>query len=262
MIKYLTLTIICALCMIEAQATEKLLLYHSNKQVQWLHDGKKEAAIRGIFLLHGHSLIISQGAEAMVVQDDGKSILLNKPGTFTYEQVKLQIQKTKAESTSKNFFAYVFEKLLNDAGNEKQRVAAVVYRGKSAMFSPADSSFVFNKPMLKWKTDNSSIPYKIEMQINGVLFDTVLRRQTTFSIPEHIISSNSSTANLIQWRCFPADSKQHPKWFFVLMPNQEDRPVILQQLSILKKTYSSQKELLRLMEKDLLERWLENYKLH
>lgn len=239
------------------QATDKLLLYHVNKQVQWLHDGKKETARRGVFLLPKQEIIIPAQAEVMIVQEDGKSLLLDKPGTYSYLQIKKRILELKAESVSKNFFAYVFEKFLSGEGvNEKQKVAAVVYRSRTAMFSPEDSSFVFINRVLSWKPERSTMPYKIEININQKVFDTIVRNQTTFTIPETLLSNQPQ---LIQWRCYPADSKQKPKSFVLLMPKKEDAAIIKKQLAVLKKNYNSNPALLKLMNTDLLLQWIVTY---
>lgn len=245
---------------VHLQAADKFLLYHVNKQVHWLHDGKKEVAKRGVFLLPKQSIIINTKADVMIVQDDGKSLLLDKPGTFSFEQIKLLLRKTKAESVSKNFFAYVFEKFMTgDDGNEKQRVAAVVYRGRKIMQSPFDSSFVFTVPQLQWKPEYASTPHRIEIFINGVSFDTIVRNKTSITIPEHLINHHKHSVKIIQWRCYPADSKQLPPFFVFIVPAKKDVDTIQTHLAHLKKTYGTKKQMLRLMEKDLFAKWAEIY---
>lgn len=242
------------------KAADKFLLYHVNKQVQWIHDGKKETAKRGVFLLPKQSIIISNNADVMLIQDDGKSLLLDKQGSFTFDQIKQLLKTIKPESVSKNFFAYVFEKFLSGSdGNEKQKVAAVVYRGKQLMQTPDDSSFVFTIPKLFWKADYPSAPHRIEIIVNGVSFDTILRRNFSITIPQHLTGQEKKAGSVVQWRCYPADSKQPPPMFLLILPAQKDSVTIQKQLMHLRKTYQNRKSMLQLMEKDLFERWLDFY---
>ena len=258
MIKSIIIGIVCSIQSLFVMAGDELLLYHVSKQVHWVHDGKKDVAKRGVFLLPKHSLVITAQSNVMIVQQDGKSMMIDKPGTYTYSQIKKLMQNLKAESISKNFFAYVFDKFLSGDGDEKQKVAAVVYRGKKVMLSPADSSFVFATPLLTWKPEQSSIPYKIEITINQTVFDTIIRKQTSITIPQRFLNHQPK---LIHWSCYPADSKQKPQTFVLLIPKKEDAATIQQQLAVLKKNFSYNSQLLQLMKNDLLMQWITTYQL-
>lgn len=233
------------------KTNSQLLVYHVSKQVHWTHDGKKELAKRGVFLQPGHQITITPQANVMFVQKDGKSMLLDKSGNYTFNQVQLLMQKTKAESISKNFFAYVFEKFLSGEGEEKQRVAAVVYRGKAVMLSPDDSSFVFRIPLLEWKPVYTTTPHRIEIMANGVSWDTIVRNHTSLGIPSLLLPRTTETATMIQWRSYPADSKQPPPMFVFIIPAEKDRTTIQIQLAYLKNKYGTRKQMLRQMETDL-----------
>jgi hypothetical protein len=74
---------------------DRYLLYHVNKEVLWLHDGKKEPARRGIFLQEKHTLLLSAKADVMLIQNDGKSILLKEAGNFSFQQIKNRFSKLK-----------------------------------------------------------------------------------------------------------------------------------------------------------------------
>jgi hypothetical protein len=258
MIKRILIFCFCSLLYGTSEATEQILMYHVSKQVHWLHDGKKETARRGVFLLLQHRLLITPQSSIMLVNKDGKSMLLDKPGTYTFTQLRGLIERVKAESVSKKFFSYVFEKFLSGEGDEKQKVAAVVYRGKKVMISPVDSSFYFKSPVLSWKPDNTSIPYKIEINTNHELFDTVLRKQTSLVLPERFLRNKPL---LIQWSCHPADSKQKPRPFIFLIPRKEDVATIQQQLNSLKKNYNNNPALLKIMKADLFRHWVASYEL-
>lgn len=258
MIKPFLICIILLLQTVSMYASDKLLLYHVSKQVHWIHDGKKEDAKRGIFLLPQHSLIITSHSNVMLVQQDGKSMLLDKPGNYSYSHIKTLLQKLKAASVSKNFFAYVFEQFLSGEGDEKQKVAAVVYRGKKEMLLPHDSSFAFTVPVLFWKPQYPAIPYKIEIVINQKSFDTVIHKQTLLTIDQYLLSNQPQ---LIKWFCYPKDSKQKPPPFIFLIPKQKDASIIKQQLTALKRSYGANPSLLRQMNKDLLRQWITTYQL-
>lgn len=66
------------------KANSQLLVYHVSKQVHWTHDGKKDLAKRGVFLQPGHQITITPQANVMFVQKDGKSMLLDKSGNYTF----------------------------------------------------------------------------------------------------------------------------------------------------------------------------------
>jgi len=260
MIQILLLTVLSSLA-----ATDQYLLYHVNKEVHWLHDGMKEKAKRGMFVKANQSLLINEQSDVMIIQQDGKSLLLNKTGTYTYAQLKSLFSNVKKSTTSASFFSYVFEKFLSGNGKEeKQNVGAFVFRGKQPMQLPQDSVFVFtNKIKLTWKPEQANIPYKIQMIINGNEFDTVIHKQNSLLIPEHWLPDNTQTAVRISWTCSPTGSKQEaPHPFLLLLPKKEDYEIIQQQLKQLQQSYAGKKQLLRIMEKDLLERWLELYQLN
>ncbi len=243
-------------------AEQKYLLYNVNNDVHWLHDGKKEKAKRGTFLLVSQSIILPQKSEVMFVQHDGKSLLLSKPGTYTFTRIQQLFNSSAKRSVSTAFFSYVFEKFLsNDDAEEKQKVSASVFRGKKAMQLPADSTFILSFPItLQWKPEQKNIPYKLTVYYRKLKIDTVVLSKNSFQLPHSIISD--STAALLSWNTMPSDSKQKPTFFLAIIPAIIDIDIIQQQLTQLRQAYSKQPAMLRLMEKDLFERWMELYQLH
>ncbi len=243
-------------------ADVKYLFYHVNKNVYWQHDGLKEKAKRGNFLSANQSIMIAELADIMLVQSDGKSMLLEKPGTYTYLQIKKLFTTAKANGASSGFFSYVFEKFLaGGSSGDKQRVSAAVIRGKYAMHLPADSSFLFtNSFVLQWKPEQKNIPYRLVIRVNQIILDTVIRNKTTLPVPEKMLQGDE--AKLLKWNAFPSDRKQkQPEPFIYIIPAEKDIATIQQQLNHLKKSYSKDLKLFRLMKKDLFERWLELYQL-
>lgn len=238
----------------------KYLLYHVNKDVQWVHDGVNEKAKRGIFLLNAHTLILRQTADVMLLQQDGQSLLLSKPGTYSFARIKQLFNSAQKTTVSKAFFSYVFEKFTSAETEEKQQVTASVFRGKKAMQLPGDSSFLLSFPVtLQWKPEQKNIPYKLRIQYRQLLFDTVLISTSSFAIPDSI--APDSTGALLCWTAVPADSKMKASFFLAIIPASADLDIIGQQLKQLRLTYSKQPDMLRLMEKDLFERWMELYQL-
>ncbi|MEJ8818077.1 hypothetical protein [Lacibacter sp. H407] len=245
-----------------AQAAEqKYLLYNVNNDVHWVHDGKKEKAKRGMFLLASQSIILPQKAEVMLIQHDGQSLLLSKSGTYSFTRIQQLFSSSEKRSVSTAFFSYVFEKFLsNDDAEEKQKVSASVFRGKKAMQLPADSTFILSFPIsLQWKPEQKNIPYKLTVHYKQIKIDTVLLSKNTFTLPESITAD--STAALLSWTAIPSDSKQKPTFFLAIIPAVIDMDIIQQQLKQLRLAYSKQPDMLRLMEKDLFERWMELYQL-
>lgn len=262
MIKLLTISAFFILLQGRA-ADAKYLFYHVNKDVQWQHDGVKEKAQRGKFLSANQSIIITELADVMLVQSDGKSMLLEKPGSYSYLQIKKLFNAAKTNSTSSGFFSYVFDKFLNGgSSDDKQRVSAAVIRGKYAMYLPGDSSFLFTTSiLLQWKPEQKNIPYRIIIRINEKRLDTVIRQKTSFTVPATILDGNK--AMLLQWTAVPSDSKQkQPNPFLSIIPAEKDKRILQQQLKHLMKDSSKDPQLMRLMKNDLFERWLELYRMH
>lgn len=262
MIKLLTIPVLFFLLQGRA-ADVRYLFYHVNKDVQWQHDGLKEKAKRGQFLSANQSIILAELADVMLVQSDGKSMLLEKPGTYSYLQIKKLFSSLKPSSTSSGFFSYVFEKFLNGgSADEKQRVSAAVIRGKQAMLLPADSSFLFTTTVvLQWKPEQKNIPYRVIVHVNGKKLDTVIRQKTSFAVPASVLEATK--AMLIRWTALPSDSRQkQPASFLSLIPAEKDRPMLQQQLKHLTKAYAKAPQLMRLMKNDLFEHWLELYQLN
>lgn len=247
---------------VQAGATQKYLLYHVNKNVHRVEQGKKEMAKRGMFLLASHSIIVQPQADVMLVQNDGKSLLLNKPGTYTFNRISQLFNSGNTSSLSSSFFSYVFDKFLQtENADEKQKVTAVVFRGKKAMQLPIDSSFIFSLPVtLQWKQEQKNIPYKLHIRLNKDSIDTIVRNQTTFLLTEQLFKTDSSAALLV-WNAIPSDSKSEPTPFLAIIPAATDKEIIEQQLKQLRTAYSKDPVMLRLLERDLFERWMEVYQL-
>lgn len=243
-------------------AEVKYLFYNVSKEVYRVNGSKKEKAVRGMFLTAEQSISISTLAEVMLVQSDGKSMLLDKPGTYTFSQVKKIFSTAKPGGMSK-FFSYVFEKFLSGGDDDdKQKVSAAVFRGKKAMLFPSDSSFIFSSAiLLQWKPEQKNIPYMLNVWCNGKLFDTVFRNKTEFLY--HAESFNNNQPVLIKWFAVPKDSKQKEHIPFIyLIPLKKDAPLIKQQIKQLAVTYKNNKQLLQIMMRDLLEQWMLEYKLN
>ena len=262
MIKSFFIFLILVSAALASVAADQYLIYHVNKPVQWWHDGKKETAKRGVYLQPKHSIVLAAQNEVMLIQSDGKSLLLDVPGTYTFLQIKKLFAALKTKTSSSGFFAYVFDKLLKGDGDEQQqKVSAAVFRGPKEMQLPLDSSFVFVNPVLVWKVKNINIPYKIQLKINGVLFDTVVRKQNSFQIPLRLLSNKNRLPIKIEWMCYAADSKQKPPFYLLLLPKKKDAFIIQKEIRELKNSFQSKQKLYRVFEKDLLERWLEVYQL-
>ena len=264
MIKLVTILFFYSLLILKGNAADiKYLLYHVNKEVHLQQKGIKEKAKRGMFLTDKQSIIISDLADVMLIRSDGKSMLISNPGIYTFQQIKKLFSITKSSGVSAGFFSYVFEKFLKDDGNDrKQKVAAVVYRGKNAMLAPQDSAFLFSKTIrLQWKPEQKNIPYRISIRVNEISFDTVLRSVSTLIVPVNLLKGDN--AMVLEWSTLPADSRQkQPAPFIYIIPLKRDIGIIKQQLTHLTTTYSKNKRLLQLMENDLFERWLELYQLN
>ncbi len=263
MTKSFFILLILLISKLACTAADQYLIYHVNKPVEWLHDGKKETAKRGVYIKPQHSIVLTDQNEVMLIQNDGKSLLLDKPGTYSFLQIKKLFVASKTNSGSSGFFAYVFDKFLHGDGDEqKQKVSAAVFRGPKEMQLPLDSSFVFSAPVLKWKPKNINIPYKIELKINDVLFDTIVRKQSSFTIPAWLLKPTDKSFFRIEWMCYTADSKQKSPSFLLFIPKKEDEQIIQKQIQELKTSFKSNYSLYRLFEKDLLEKWLEAYQLN
>ncbi|HMO33699.1 MAG TPA: hypothetical protein PKE63_09450 [Lacibacter sp.] len=243
---------------------EQYLLYHVNRKVIWVHDGKKETARRGIFVRPQHSLQIAANAEAMLIGNDGRSMLLKSAGLYSFSQIKNRFKEQKNTGVVSSFFAYVFEKFLKEEeGDHKQKITAAVFRAPQFMQQPADSSFAADAPVtLTWRKQGNT-PMKLEFILNDRLYDTVLQRASGFPVPLAWMETENVQARLVRWKVYPADSRQHElmAYYSFILPLPEDAALIRQQLQQLRTAYGKDPALLRMMERDLFERWLELYQL-
>lgn len=246
----------------QASADQKYLLYHVNKNVQRVENGKKEIARRGMFLMPPHAIIVQPQADVMLVQNDGRSLLLNKPGTYTFSRISQLFKSGTTSSLSSGFFSYVFDKFLqNEKADEQQKVTAVIYRGNKAMQLPVDSSFIFSFPVtLQWKPEQKNIPYKLHIRLNRDSVDTIIRNQNTFILTDQLFKIDSA-AVLLAWHAVPSDSKSIPISFLAIVPAAADKEIIEQQLKQIRTAYIKDPVMLRLLERDLFERWMEVYQL-
>lgn len=265
MIRLFSMLLIFLFMLHAVKAAEvKYLIYHVSHQVKLKTNSKEENAKRGLFISNSNqSLILTTLSEVMLVQNDGKSMLLNKPGTYTYVQIKALFNKMKPNNVTSAFFAYVFEKFIGgNTDDEKQKVSASVYRGKRAMINPGDSSFILSFPVtLKWIPEQKNIPYKITYAINNKAYDTIIRGKNFLKITKEFFKYEK--AGLLKWSAVPSDSKQlSPSVFIYIIPLRSDVEIIQKQLKQIKAIYSKKTGVLRLMEKDLFERWLEIYQLN
>ncbi|MFN4286283.1 MAG: hypothetical protein ACK4E8_10010 [Lacibacter sp.] len=237
-----------------ANVADQYLVYHVSNSVTWLHDGVKEPAKRGIFVKAGHVLVVANHAEAMLVGADGRCMLINTPGRFTFAQLKQRYLAQHNQNAVSAFFAYLFEKFLSgeEAATSQQKVAATVFRGQSILVHPADSSIVTRLPvLLRWK-GNAALSYKLSIRAGNSQKDTILFKSNTFTATAAWLEAADKPL-LVHWKVVPADSKQPEAygWSVFLIPAATDCSFVEQELMELRKLYAHKPELLHLLEKDL-----------
>nr|WP_294903405.1 hypothetical protein [uncultured Lacibacter sp.] len=128
--------------------------------------------------------------------------------------------------------------------------------------APADSSFIFSFPIsLEWHPKENATAYKLHIRINKDSLDTIVRNKHSFVLPDNLLKRDSSAA-LLAWNVNPVDSKSEPVSFISIIPATTDKEIVEQQLKQLRNAYSKDPAMLRLLEKDLFERWKELYQLH
>ncbi|NCU06240.1 MAG: hypothetical protein GXC73_19970 [Chitinophagaceae bacterium] len=126
----------------------------------------------------------------------------------------------------------------------------------------ADSIFIFSFPVsLEWHPKENATAYKLHIRINKDSLDTIVRNKHSFVLPENLLKKDSSAA-LLAWNVNPVDSKSEPVSFIAIIPAATDKEIVEQQLKQLRSAYSKDPVMLRLLEKDLFERWKELYQLH
>lgn len=128
--------------------------------------------------------------------------------------------------------------------------------------APADSSFIFSFPVsLEWHPKENATAYKLHIRINKDSLDTIVRNKHSFLLPENLLKKDSSAA-LLAWNVNPVDGKSEPVSYMAIIPAVTDKEIVEQQLKQLRSSYSKDPAMLRLLEKDLFERWKEVYQLH
>lgn len=222
-------TLLFILLFLQQSFDQEYLLSHVNKNLLPVQTGKMQVAGRGMFLMAPDSINVQPNADVMLVCND---------------------------------FSYVFEKFVqSESPDEKQKVTTLVYRGRKEMQLPEDSSFIFSFPVtLQWKPGEKNIPFKLHIRLNRDSIDTIIHNQNTFTLTEQLFKTDSSAA-LLAWHATPSDSKSATVSFLAIVPASGDKEIIEQQLKQLRTAYSKDPAMLRLLEKDLFERWLEVYQL-
>jgi hypothetical protein len=266
MIKRLLLAIILWSQLLLLHAGERFLIYHTKHDVRWIHEGITEKAKRGVFIQEKQQLVVAALSGVMLVRKDGCSLLIDKNGIYSFAQIQQLFRTSKQHSSTTNFLSYVFEKFTNGNENEdQQKVTAAVFRSRQIRTTPRDSSFVFTIPIaLKWETVALNIPHRLKISMDSITIDTTIRGSQTYRISDSVIIKTSiKRAVLIKWTCENLYSKDgNAQVHFLMLPKQEDIPLIRQQLKIIRKTNTGNPYLIRLLERDLFERWMNVYQLN
>lgn len=266
MFKRLLLAIILWSQWLLLHAGERFLIYHTKHDVRWIHEGITEKAKRGIFIQEKQQLVVAALSGVMLVRKDGCSLLIDKNGIYSFAQIQQLFRASKQRSSTTSFLSYVFEKFTN--GNEdedQQKVTAAVFRSRQIRTTPQDSSFAFMFPIiLKWETTSLKIPHRLKISMDSIFIDTTIRGSQTYRITDTaIIKTSKISAVLIKWTCenlFIKDASTQTH--LILFPKQDDIPLIHQQLKSIRKTNTGNPDLIRLLERDLFERWMELYQMN
>lgn len=266
MIKQLLLAIILWSQLLLLHAGERFLIYHTKHDVRWIHEGITEKAKRGVFIQEKQQLVVAALSGVMLVRKDGCSLMIDKNGIYSFAQIQQLFRTSKQHSSTTNFLSYVFEKFTKGNENEdQQKVTAAVFRGQQIKISPKDSSFIFTLPiLLKWEAHTPKIPHRIKISFDTVTLDTIVHGKNMLQITDSIfIKKNIRFPVMIHWTCENLNiSNATFQTYHLLLPKKEDVSLIRQQLQSIQKANAGKKDLIRLLERDLFERWMELYQIN
>ena len=240
-------------------AQKNFVVYHVAGDVNIISGNKTAAAKRGDVLVKNASLQVKQGASCMLIEEKGRSLQVNTPGSYSFDALQKMMANAGNAGVTQKFFSYVYENLFEKHG-EKLSVTPVVFRGDELMKTPADNTIIISDVFtFSWKKPAGRIPVHLFVLSDkeGEVIDTVLKAST--SLPADIAKNNFVPGTVYKWKAEESGTRQpKEKYFSFLIAEKKHRKEILKDIKLLQDKKLSNKLRLQ-MEQDIFIKWQQFY---
>jgi len=106
----------------------------------------------GMVVYDGQVIKLKENHYVLIFSEDGTPVLLDKKGTYSYEDIRNK-EKLAKQSLTASFFKYLWENIVKSKSVELNNAQGGVYRADILMKIPPDSCLVLNDTVtLKWNT--------------------------------------------------------------------------------------------------------------
>lgn len=164
-------------------AQEQLCVLKTDKGILYLGNPPRELS-KGSLINNKDVVSLPNGAMISFIDNDGVLYKLDKPGKYSYTQLKTYKVKKDQSSLTEKYLKYLWEEMTHTAGSGT--VVGGVFRGENLMVLPSDSAFVVDsKVRFTWKTNS----------INNVHYFFLRNRQTQELLK---LSTNGSELTLFK----------------------------------------------------------------
>jgi hypothetical protein len=94
------LLLLFVLTVLSASAQKNLVVYHITGDVNIVTGNKSSLAKRGDVLVKNNSMQMGNGADCMLIEQNGKSLQVNTAGTYSYEVLQKMMSSTSKEGVT------------------------------------------------------------------------------------------------------------------------------------------------------------------
>jgi hypothetical protein len=251
-------TITALLISIAAIAQSNFVIYHVNGTVNLLNGNQVSKAERGKSITKNSLLDVKLNSSAMLIDSIGKSLLVNKPGKYSFSNLVQLLKNAGKENVAKEFYAYIYKNFKKDKKPEEQRITAMVQRGHPMMNAPLDSMIITTDEVkFSWTKISKIITARLIIQDHAgtVLLDTTIKNPTSYTAQ---VGRLLQPGKSYRWKVDEADTNQPSEYFFnFLIAEKKDLTAVQTQQAMIKsvKTLSAK----RVMQQEIFEYWLNKY---
>ena len=129
------------------------VIFNRKGEVKFNDTKNLKAALKGSLIKRDYSLYFKPNDTLVLINSDGNSFLISKPGTYTYMDISQFEMKHENASFSRKYFNYVWNQLTNKA-KAKTKVGLVYRNDNVKLLNPTDSVMVFARNLkFEWSSD-------------------------------------------------------------------------------------------------------------
>jgi hypothetical protein len=254
------LLLLFVLTVLSASAQKNLVVYHITGDVNIVTGNKSSLAKRGDVLVKNNSMQMGNGADCMLIEQNGKSLQVNTAGTYSYEVLQKMMSSTSKEGVTQKFFSYVYENLFTNKKEDKLSVTPVVFRNNELMKTPSDNTIIISDAFtVGWKNPSGKMwaHLIIKDSSDKIVIDTVIKHASSLQI--NIAENDLQSGHIYKWKVEESGTRQHTvNYFHFLIAEKNDRKQILKDLKLLQDKNMSNNLKVE-MQQDIFLKWKQYY---